>query len=557
MISSVAERLAQPHARIRLIIAAALAAAMFTPLFAAGLAHRAQPGPSAAGTSLPVHTAGSWVGPAHISGELAGLAATHPGARVEVIIQLTRGVPAAQGRTLVRSLGGRPEGDLPIINGLWGRMSAGAARRLGESPLVRAVSLNAPLKESTLYNISPSRLATTFDQSVGATQLWSNSTGEGVGVAVIDTGVAGDLPDFRANRWDPTSRVVASAVIDPGATTAGDGYGHGTLVAGLVGGNGYDRSWNDPLRGQYVGAAPRANLISIKISDETGAASTLDAIYGLQFAVDHKNDYNIRVINMSFRSTQAESYQTDPIDAAAEQAWNDGIVVVAAAGNLGTASDAVSYAPGNDPYVLTVGAVDEQGSSNTANEVQASWSSQGTTQDGFSKPDVLAPGAHIVSTLAPGSAFASLCPSCVTGGAYFQASGTSLAAPIVAGIAADLVADHPDWTPSMVKGAIVNTAVPLSGGGSEVSAPAADAATGDQLVSDQNLTPNSLIDPNTGEIDYSAASWSAGSWSTATQPLAASWSAASWSCDSCSGGAGSVNPQSASWSTVGWATMWN
>jgi serine protease AprX len=555
MISSVTGRLALPPARIRLIIAAALfAAAAFTPLFAARLAFRARPASAAA--SLPTHSAGSWVGPARVSTELAGLAAKHPGAPAEVIIQLTRGVPAAQGRALVRSLGGRPEANLPIINGLWARMSAGAARRLGESPLVRAVSLNARIKESSWFGASPWRLATTFDQSTGASQLWSQSTGQGVGVAVIDTGVSGNLPDFRTRRWDPASRVVESAVIDPNATTANDGYGHGTLVAGLVGGDGNRRNWGDPLRGQYIGTAPNANLISIKISDDTGAATTLDAIYGLQFAVDHKSDYNIRVINMSFRSTQAESYQTDPIDAAAEQAWNDGIVVVAAAGNLGTASDAVSYAPGNDPYVLTVGAVDEQGSANVANDVQTSWSSQGTTQDGFSKPDVLAPGAHIVSTLAPGSAFASLCPSCIIGGAYFQASGTSLASPIVAGIAADLIADHPDWTPSMVKGAIVNTAVQLPNGGSEVSATAADSATGSQLVSDQNLTPNSLIDPSTGQIDYSAASWSAGSWSTATQPLAASWSAASWSCNSCSDGSGSVNPQSASWSTMAWATMW-
>jgi hypothetical protein len=109
----------------------------------------------------------------------------------------------------------------------------------------------------------------------------------------------------------------------------------------------------------------------------------------------------------------------------------------------------------------------------------------------------------------------------------------------------------------MVKGAIVNTAVPLQGGGSEVRAPAAYWASGDQLVSDANLTPNQLIDPNTGQIDYNTASWSAGTWSPATDPLTASWSTASWSCESCdSGGSDDVSPTTASWSTVGWATNW-
>jgi serine protease AprX len=257
---------------------------------------------------------------------------------------------------------------------------------------------------------------------------------------VIDTGISGDLSDFQTAQDSGTSRVVASAVIDPNATTADDTYGHGTAVAGLVAGNGWYRDSSDPLYGEYAGTAPDANLISVKVADDSGEATTLDAIYGLQFAVDHQADYNIRVINLSFRSTSAESYATDPLDAAVEQAWFHGITVVAAAGNLGSAPDAVSYAPGNDPYVITVGATDNQGTASDSDDVQADWSSRGQTQDGFSKPDVLAPGSHIVTTLAPGSSFASDCPSCIVGGAYFQLSGTSLAAPIVSGIAADLLA---------------------------------------------------------------------------------------------------------------------
>jgi serine protease AprX len=476
---------------------------------------------------------------------------------VEVIVQFKPGVGASQGRALVRALGGRPGVDLHIINGLSARLTAAAAQRLAANPLVHAVTLDAPIRETTLTNPTPWTLATPFDQTIGATRLWSRSTGAGIGVAVIDTGISGNLPDFQTSQGSSSSRVVASAVVDPGASSADDTLGHGTAVAGLIAGNGWYRDSSDSLFGQYAGTAPDANLISIKIADDSGRATTLDAIYGLQFAVDHKADYNIRVANLSFRSTSAQSYTTDPVDAAVEQAWFHGITVVAAAGNLGSGSDAVSYAPGNDPYVITVGGVDTQATRWTSDDVQASWSSRGQTQDGFSKPDVEAPGAHIVTTLAPGSSFASACPTCVIGGDYFQLSGTSLAAPIVSGVAADLLAAHPRWTPAMVKGAIVDTAVPLSDGGDEVQAMSAYWAGGSQLWSDYGLTPNQLINPATGSIDEDAASWSAASGSTAADPLAASWSAASWSCEDCSSpGQDDVAPTAASWSDVGWATTW-
>ena len=124
-------------------------------------------------------------------------------------------------------------------------------------------------------------------------------------------------------------------------------------------------------------------------------------IYGLQFAVEHQSQYNIRVINMSVDSTTPQSYKTDPLDAAVEAAWMHGIVVVASAGNRGTAPDAVQYSPANDPYVITVGGIDENGTANPSDDTVASWSSQGTTQDGIQKPDVYAPGrAHRVGARA-------------------------------------------------------------------------------------------------------------------------------------------------------------
>ena len=222
-----------------------------------------------------------------------------------------------------------------------------------------------------------------------------------------------------------------------------DRYGHGTHVAGILAGNGLNRSATDPLRGKYIGIAPDASLISVKASDDDGAATVLDVIYGLQFVVEHQADYNIRVVNLSLESSQPQSYKTDPLDAAVEAAWLHGIVVVAAAGNRGTAPDAVGYAPGNDPFAISVGAVDDQGTKPQKDDKIPAWTSHGTTQDGLVKPDVLAPGAHIVAPLAPGSMFATLCPTCITDDEYIRAGGTSMAAPVVAGLVADLLAGAP------------------------------------------------------------------------------------------------------------------
>ena len=270
------------------------------------------------------------------------------------------------------------------------------------------------------------------------------ATGKGVGVAVIDTGIAGNLADFKVSQ---SNGALARGRIRGHQPLRQDGHRHVRprhARAGIIAGNGNSRSSSDSLRGEYIGVAPEANLISIKASDDKGEATILDAIYGLQFAVDFKDDYNIRVANLSLESSVAESYKTDPLDAAVEAAWFSGIVVVAAAGNRGQDSDAVRYAPGNDPFVISVGAVDDMGTKGPEDDKLASWSSRGKTQDGFNKPEVLAPGAHIVSNLAPNSMFASLCPTCIVGGQYIRAGGTSMSAPMVAGLVANMLEVHPE-----------------------------------------------------------------------------------------------------------------
>ena len=507
-------------------------------------------------TAAPsVAAAPSGAAPANLSPALARIAERDPARRVEVIVQLSRSAAPGAGRSAVAAVGGRVGRELPIINGLAASVTAGEAERLARDPSVYAVALNGRVRTSA-GNFKADQLKTAFNQSTAAAKVWGAGDGQDVSVAVLDTGIAGDLPDFRVSQTDKRSRVIASVVVNPDATNASDEYGHGTHVAGLIAGNGFFRDKGDPLFGRYAGSAPEANLVSVKISDDHGASTVLDVILGLQFVVDHKDDLGIRVVNMSLNSSDAQSYLTDPIDAAAEAAWNSGIVVVAAAGNRGADADALNYAPANDPYVITVGAVDDQGTKGLDDDQLAAWSSRGKTQDGLAKPDVLAPGAHLVSTLAPGSDFTSLCPECIRDGEYFQVGGTSMATGMVSGIAADLLERHPEWTPNQVKGAIVNRMRNVKGLGAEIAADSAMGADSKARVSNVRLVPSTLLDPASGQIDYSRAGWSRAGWSDATDTLRAGWSRAGWSwacaCTPDPGDA-SADPSRAGWSRAGWS----
>ena len=389
-------------------------------------------------------------------------------------------------------------------------------------------------------------------KTIKADKVWRRGyTGAGVGVAVIDTGIAGDLPDFQDAAGN--SRVIANAITSRTATTAGDGFGHGTHVAGIIAGNSLHRDASDPLYGKYIGVAPDANLIAVKASDEAGNSTVLDVINGLQFVVDHKAEFNIRVVNLSVSSDTAVSYKLDPLDAAVEYAWQKGIVVVAASGNRGTASDAVKFAPGNDPFVISVGGSDENG--NGGRGERAAWSSTGRTQDGFAKPDVMAPGAHIVSVLAPSSAFQALCPNCAIGGAYFKAGGTSMAAPVVAGAVALLLQARPNLTPDQVKTLLTQTDKPISGqyGAGEIDVERALYTPTGYWNVNRGLVPNLLIQAlNRAGVDL--ATWTRSSWSAATGALAAGWARSSWSCHGCDGSSSAIDPTRSSWSRSSWSS---
>jgi serine protease AprX len=480
---------------------------------------------------------------------LASVAAKAPARKVTAIVQFKPGFAEKKAKAVVKSYGGKVVSRVPLINGLAVQLPAKRAKALAADRKVTGLTLNTRVHST---GVDASKLGTSYPKTTKADKLWQRGiTGAGVGVAVIDTGVAGDAPDFKGA--DGRSRIVANVVTSPFAATAGDGFGHGTHVAGIIAGNSFSRAPKDPFYGKYIGIAPESNLIAIKASDDAGNATILDVINGIAFAVDHKADFNIRVLNLSLSTDTPVSYKLDPLDAAVEYAWRKGIVVVAAAGNRGAASDAVKYAPANDPYVISVGGIDEQ--ANSGQGKRADWSSVGTTQDGIAKPEVLAPGAHIVSVLAPGSAFLQLCPNCAIGGSYFKAGGTSMAAPVVAGAAALLLQARPSLTPDQVKALLMGTDkfVPGEKTGQIDIERAVFTQTYSVPAVNRYLQPNYLIqalDRMGADISH----WTRSSWSMATGTLNAGWARSSWSCGTCQAVGGVIDPQRSSWSRSSWSS---
>ncbi|MDB4895723.1 MAG: peptidase and in kexin sedolisin, partial [Firmicutes bacterium] len=317
--------------------------------------------------------------PRSVDPHLWRLVREQPGAKIPVIIQL-RG-PVADPALLVAKFGGRLNGKLRLVNGLRAELPVAMVAALGKSALVQYISVDTPLK---LTAIDSGGLQTTYNQTVGAPPVWNTAglTGSGVGVAVLDTGFEphDDLKDHLT--------VINT---NPKALTGSDGNGHGTHVAGIIAGR--------APSGRYYGVAPDAQVIGVKVADDQGSTTEGDLIQGMQWVYDNRVKYNIRVVNISLTGTAEMSYLTSPLDAAVERLWRAGIFVVVAAGNRGDAANAVRFPPGNDGFALTVGALDDSGTADTSDDVLAFFSSRGTTQDSLLKPEVVAPGRRIISTL--------------------------------------------------------------------------------------------------------------------------------------------------------------
>jgi serine protease AprX len=285
-------------------------------------------------------------------------------------------------------------------------------------------------------------------------------TGAGVGVAVIDSGITAWHDDFGASATNKSGqRVTAFVDFINGYTEKYDDWGHGTHVAGIIAGNGYD------TYGERAGVAPRANIVALKALDQEGKGKISGIIAALDWAIANRQQYNIRVINMSLGAGVFESYHTDPLTVAAKRAVDAGIVVVAAAGNMGKALNGLPQygaisAPGNAPWVLTVGASSTQGTTDRRDDKMALYSSRGPTMIDFgAKPDLVAPGTGTVSLSTPNSLFYSTKSAYLVAGKrsglsylpYLTLSGTSMATPVVAGTVALMLEANPNLTPNMVK----------------------------------------------------------------------------------------------------------
>ena len=308
---------------------------------------------------------------------------------------------------------------------------------------------------------TPGQSSAAYARVVNADQAWEQGgTGRGVTVAILDSGIAMD-PDLV----QPTNRILASVNFADERITRDPG-GHGTHVAGIVAGNGTRSA------GEFVGIAPDANIVDVRVLDSSGSGRISSVVRGIEWVVAHQEAYQIRVINLSLGAPVTASYRTDPLSAAVEIAWQRGIVVVAAAGNTGPQRDTV-VSPGTDPYVITVGATDDAGTVGRGDDTLAPFSAWGAA-DGNAKPDLVAPGRRIVSLRVAGSALDMLFPDRVVtaqnGATYVRLTGTSMATPVVSGAVALLLERRPDLTPDQVKALLTQTAQPY-GQDSGVSLP--------------------------------------------------------------------------------------
>ncbi len=317
-----------------------------------------------------------------------------------------------------------------------------------ELPFIGAIAVELPTKSvaqvarhhKVEYVHDDSKVFKTMDIATLAvhSKLVNESgySGKGIGVAVLDTGVA--LHDDLVR---PNNRIVAFKDFINDRSRPYDDDGHGTHVSGIIAGNGYSNS-------SYKGIAPEANIIGVKVLDETGSGDTSDILAGLQWVIDNKEKYNIKVISMSLGSAADSSYRQDSLARGVNAAIQNGFTVVVSAGNSGPAKQTIT-SPGISPNAITVGAVDDNRTSSFSDDFIADFSSRGPTLDGLTKPDVVAPGVDIHSLSNKGSS------------AYVSHSGTSMAAPIVAGAATLLYEKEPDLSPSQVKSKIIGSAIPI------------------------------------------------------------------------------------------------
>lgn len=385
--------------------------------------------------------------------------------RSRVILLLNAGEDVSSD---VKGVGGRIGRRLPLLNAVVVELPNQALTRIADHSGVKSMHWDRPV------NSSMNQAAVTI--GARAVRQTMGYDGAGIGVAVIDSGISSwhdDLTYAGASTEVKTAgsqRVAKFVDFINGLESTYDDNGHGTHVSGIIAGNGYDS------RGAHAGVAPGAHLVGLKVLDSTGRGVISNVIAALEWSITNKAAYNIRVVNLSVGAAVTQSYNTDPLTLAAKHAVDAGLVVVTAAGNLGrNAEGQPQYggimAPGNAPWVLTVGAYSHQGTIRRTDDVMAAYSSRGPTAiDYAAKPDLVAPGTGIVSLSDPASTLYSTKAAYLLDGTvsldykpYLSLSGTSMSAPLVSGSVALMLQANPNLTPNLVKAILQYTAQVYTG----------------------------------------------------------------------------------------------
>jgi serine protease AprX len=429
---------------------------------------------------------------------------------------------------------------LPLVGGVAVTLPAARMTALAKISNL-TVSPDARLKQTAFDNYSNVQL---WPYLSGISHLWTyqwNPAPPTPTIVVVDSGVDTSVPDMANRLLIPQVNLCSLA-----PNSSGDGDGHGTFVSSILAGVGTN----------HVGAAPNGKLISLDVINDQGVATTSDVITAAQWIVDHHWQYNIKVANFSLQSTVPSRFVNDPLDKAVEKVWLSGVVVVTAAGNYGADGQptSVRYAPGNDPFVITVGALDNKGTLKRSDDIAAPWSTWGYTLDGFAKPDISASGRYMIGAVPASSTLLSEFPKNVISPGYLELSGTSFAAPVVAGAAAQLLALHPELTPDQVKGAL------MLGSEQTPAATAGSLGVGElNTGKSASLLGGTLPNPNAALNSFLAYDWSASpipyfdadKWtkSIASNP---SWDAASWEAKWWT----SASQETKWWTSVAWETKW-
>jgi subtilisin family serine protease len=504
------------------LVTTVVAIALAVPLAASG------------GVSGSSSSAGTGSG-SYISAQVKQQGKAHPNDLVSVIVQMKAGGSADDANkaaAAIEKLGKR----FGLINGFAGEIRGQDLTKL-ESISGLTVTLDAPVKKAGLL---PS-----LTTSPTSTQLWTHETGvnklwggpQAPTIAIVDSGI-----DKTHSSFGDGSRVVAREVFGASSSGSLDGRGHGTFVASIAAGS----------AAGYAGAAPNAKLVDLDVMDDNGVGRTSDVIAAAEWIYQNKAAYNIRVANFSLHSGAVNHFWLDPLNRAVEKLWFNGVVVVAAAGNYGKAGgpSGVMYAPGSDPFVITVGSIDIGGTAGIGNDTRPAFSAYGRTPDGFWKPELCAPGRYMVGAIPMGSTLAAQKADKIKSSGWIELSGTSFATPVISGIAAQVLARTPGLTPDQVKGNVMRRAraVPqaeaMSCGVGQINGTKSALFDG---AANPNKALSSFVKPaaDGSGLAFDAVSWTDVSWSDVSWD-AVSWSDVSWS---------DVSWDAVSWSDVSWTDV--